>query len=100
VLHYAEDKTTCKSRLILSYFGETDTKIAGFVRIVYQKRRSRQHRNAGTKITALLKIQDLDSREIEKLSQSNSEAVIFALQNLMENETITLKPNNQYRLKQ
>ncbi len=101
VLHYADDKKTCKSRLILSYFGETHTTDCGICSYcLSKKKKPTDTETLAQKITALLKIRDLDSREIEKLSQSNSEAVIFALQNLMENETITLKPNNQYRLKQ
>jgi ATP-dependent DNA helicase RecQ len=40
VLHYAEDKTTCKSRLILLYFGKPIPRIVGFARIVYRKKRS------------------------------------------------------------
>lgn len=101
VLHYAGDKKTCKSRLILSYFGETHTTDCGICSYCLSKKKKPvDTETLAQKITALLKIQDLDSREIEKLSQSSSEAVIFALQNLMENETIILKPNNQYRLKQ
>lgn len=101
VLHYAEDQKTCKSRLILSYFGETDSKDCGICSYcLSKKKKPTDTESLAKKITALLKIQDLDSREIEKLSQSDSEAVIFALQNLMENETILLKPNNQYTLKQ
>lgn len=101
VLHYADDKKTCKSRLILSYFGETPTTDCGICSYCLSKKKKPvDTETLAQKITALLKIQDLDSREIEKLSQSSSEAVIFALQNLMENETIILKPNNQYRLKQ
>ena len=100
VLHYAEDKTTCKSRLILLYFGETDTKDCGICSYCLSKKKKPANTESlSQKITALLKIQDLDSREIEKLSQSVSEAVIFALQNLMENGSIFLKPNNQYTLK-
>lgn len=100
VLHYADDKKTCKSRLILSYFGETDTTDCGICSYCLSKKKKPVDiESLAQKITALLKIQDLDSREIEKLSQSDPEAVIFALQNLMEHETILLKPNNQYTLK-
>lgn len=100
VLHYADDKKTCKSRLILSYFGETDSKDCGICSYcLSKKKKPTDTESLAKKIIALLKIQDSDSREIEKLSQSDSEAVIFVLQNLMENETIILKPNNQYTLK-
>jgi ATP-dependent DNA helicase RecQ len=100
VLHYANDKKTCKSRLILDYFGETETKDCGICSYCLSKKKMPVDLEAlSKKIIGLLKIQDLDSREIEKLSQSNAEAVIFALQNLMENDAISLKPNNQYTLK-
>jgi ATP-dependent DNA helicase RecQ len=39
VLHYAEDKTTCKSRLILLYFGETDTKDCGICSYCLSKKK-------------------------------------------------------------
>lgn len=47
----------------------------------------------------LLKIQNLNSREIQKLTKNSEDAIIFALQNLLENNKIAVKPNNKYSLK-
>jgi len=99
VLHYVSDKKTCKSRLILAYFGEENSKDCGICSYCISKRKTPIDTNdISRKIIGLLTMQDLNSRELVKLSQSDSDAVIFALQTLMENDTIALKPNNQYTL--
>jgi len=41
----------------------------------------------------------LSSREIQKLTKNTEDDVIFALQTLLENDTISVKPNNKYSLK-
>jgi ATP-dependent DNA helicase RecQ len=41
----------------------------------------------------------LNSREIQKLTKNSEDEVIFALQNLLENNKIAVKPNNKYTLK-
>jgi ATP-dependent DNA helicase RecQ len=50
------------------------------------------------KIMELLKTQDLNSREIQNLTKINENDIIFALQTLLENNKISLKPNNKYSL--
>jgi ATP-dependent DNA helicase RecQ len=99
VLHYVSDKKTCKSRLILAYFGEEKSKDCGICSYCISKKKTPINSvDISQKIMGLLKMQDLNSRELVKLSQFDSDAVIFALQMLMENDTISLKPNNQYTL--
>jgi ATP-dependent DNA helicase RecQ len=51
------------------------------------------------KIIGLLEIQDLNSREIQKLTKNSEDTIIFALQDLLENGKIVVKPNNKYTLK-
>ena len=100
VLNYINEKKVCKSKLILGYFGEkaqTDCGICSYCI-------SKKTKSSGTslileKIINLLKTQDLNSREIQKLTKNTENEVIFALQNLLENNKIAVKPNNTYTLK-
>lgn len=100
VLQYINEKKVCKSKLILSYFGEkveTDCGICSYC--ISKKKKPTDHFLVSNKITELLEIQDLNSREIQKLSKYSEDDVIFALQNLLENNKIAVTPNNKYSLK-
>ena len=100
VLHYINEKKVCKSKLILEYFGEkaeTDCGICSYC--ISNKKKSGDSSLVSKKIIGLLKKQDLNSREIQKLSKNSEDEVIFALQNLLEHNKIAVKPNNKYTLK-
>lgn len=100
VLHYINEKKVCKSKLILDYFGEkaeTDCGICSYC--ISKKKKSSDGSLVSEKIIGLLKIQELNSREIQKLTKNSEDEVIFALQNLLENNKINIKPNNKYTLK-
>jgi len=100
VIHYANEKNICKSRLILAYFGEENSPDCGICSYCITKKNKKKESESSIneKIIGFLKMQDLNSRDIVKLSQYESDDVIFALQFLLEEETILLKPNNQYTL--
>jgi len=51
------------------------------------------------KIIALLQIEELNSRDIQKRTKMSKEAIIFALQELLENGTIQIGSTNLYSLK-
>ena len=100
VLNYINAKKVCKSKLILDYFGEKTQTDCGICSYCISKKT----KSSGTslileKIINLLKTQDLNSREIQKLTKNTENEVIFALQNLLENNKIAVKPNNTYTLK-
>jgi ATP-dependent DNA helicase RecQ len=100
VLHYINEKKVCKSKLILEYFGEkteTDCGICSYC--ISKKKKPSDHSSISEKIIGLLKIQELNSREIQKLTKNSEDEVIFALQTLLENNKIAVKPNNKYSLK-
>ncbi len=100
VLHYINEKKVCKSKLILDYFGEkaaADCEICSYC--ITHKKKSSDTSPLSKKIIDLLKKQELNSREIQKLTKNNEDDVIFALQNLLENNKIAVKPNNKYSLK-
>ena len=100
VLNYINEKNVCKSKLILDYFGEKATDDCGICSYCISKEtKSIDSSLISEKIIGLLKIQDMSSREIQKLTKNTEEAIIFALQNLLENNKIAIKPNNKYSLK-
>ena len=100
VLNYIDEKKVCKSKLILDYFGEkveTNCGICSYC--ISKKKKSSNGFLVSEKIIELLQNQDLNSREIQKLTKIGQDEVIFALQNLLEHNKITIKPNNKYSLK-
>ncbi len=100
VLNYVSDTKTCKSRLILTYFGETEIKDCGICSYCIAKPKSKiVSKVLDEKIMQLLKIQEMNSREIEKLTKSKTTDVIFAIQNLLEANLIKILSNNKYTIK-
>jgi ATP-dependent DNA helicase RecQ len=100
VLYYVREKNTCKSRLLLEYFGETKSSDCGICSYCISKtNQSKDTSNLPDKIIGYLQTQDLNSRDIQKLTQFPKDDVIFALQNLLENEVIIVKSNNLYSIK-
>lgn len=101
VLYYAGEKNTCKSRLLLRYFGEITQKDCGICSYCISKtpKEPKTGNSASIKILALLAQKDASSREIQMMTQLSKDTVIFALQQMLENDTIILHPNNLYSLK-
>ena len=99
VLHYIKEDAKCKSKLLLEYFGEVVTKDCGICSYCISKNNNKTDFVVLTeKIIGLLKIQDLNSRDIQKLSKYPKDDVIFVLQNLLENNTIKVQANNLYSI--
>ena len=100
VLHYIKEDKICKNKLLLSYFGETISKDCGVCSYCISKRKSKIDTSiVQEKIIGLLKIQEMDSREIQKLTKYPKDDVIFALQNLLESDSIIVQTNNTYSIK-
>ncbi|HSN47649.1 MAG TPA: RecQ family ATP-dependent DNA helicase, partial [Flavobacterium sp.] len=100
VLNYINEKNVCKSKLILDYFGEKAAADCGICSYCISKETKPYNGSLILeKIIGLLKVQDLTSREIQKLTKNTEDDVVFALQNLLENNKIAVKPNNKYSLK-
>ena len=92
IIRYANNTTTCRSRLLLYYFGESKTKSCGICdtcRTIKKK----QIREAKEAITALLK--DKGQIPIQSLNQIRmpSDIVDKALQMMMEEGTLYQKDN-------
>ena len=97
VIHYANTKNKCKNQLLLGYFGEITTVECGTCSYCLSKNHSQQKNDELAKtILLLLQKEDLNSREIEKRTQKSADAIIFALQLLLEQSKVTILPNNKY----
>lgn len=101
MLAYVGEKNKCRSKMILEYFGErteTNCGICSFC-IGSKIQTTEEKHSLSQKIVELLKTKDRNSREIQNLLSGSERDVIFALQELLENESVDIKPNNEYTLR-
>lgn len=100
VIAYVNDESNCKSKLILNYFEEQTNENCGIcsycISISNKDNLTEDLRN---QILTLLKTKALNSREIQIHIDKSSDAIIFALQHLLESGEIKITPNNRYTLK-
>jgi ATP-dependent DNA helicase RecQ len=100
VLYYVNNKSICKNKLVLSYFGEKKEEDCGVCSICIPKNKLNPNViTLAKKILDLLNQKDMNSREIEFVTKKPSKEIIFALQQLLENDLIAIKANNQYQIK-
>jgi len=100
VLHYIKEEKICKNKLILDYFGEMVIEDCGVCSYCISISNTKiDIQTLAEKITSLLQIQELNSRDLEKLTNYPKDDVIFALQSLLENDTIIIQPNNLYSIR-
>jgi ATP-dependent DNA helicase RecQ len=100
VLHYIKEDQTCKNRLILDYFGEkTESNCGVCSYCITKKGKITEADSIADKILSLLKSASLTSREIQNQIKLDTSDVIPALQELLENNYITIQPNNTYTLR-
>ena len=98
MLHFVSDNLSCKSVLISNYFGESKPKNCGICSYCNSKNKS-EPKTVLEQIQNLLYKGVLSSNEIENVLNFSSEEIIFALQNLLENDVIYLNSDNQYQIK-
>ncbi|WP_337967180.1 ATP-dependent DNA helicase RecQ [uncultured Flavobacterium sp.] len=100
VLHYIKENKTCKNRLVLDYFGEETNSNCGVCSYcITQKGKITEADSIADKILHLLKSAALTSREIQTQIKLDANDVVVVLQELLENNYITIQPNNKYTLK-
>jgi ATP-dependent DNA helicase RecQ len=86
--------------LILNYFGEKSEENCGICSYcIRQTKTEIKTEDISEIIIALLKIAPMNSREIQIHTKKATDAIIFALQQLLENEFIIILSNNKYTLK-
>lgn len=99
VLHYSNDKQNCKNRLILAYFGEKTKEDCGICSYCITKKKVPSNtQSLSDAILQLLETEELNSREIQERTQSDSATVIELLQDLLQQERIVIKANNKYTI--
>lgn len=100
VLHYINNKKVCKNKLILSYFGEEKQEDCGVCSFCISKNKPKSDVvTLAKQIISLLSENDMNSREIESMTKKSTEEIVFALRQLLENNLIIIKANNQYQIK-
>ncbi len=99
VLDYVNDTNHCKSRKILTYFGENDSVDCGICSFCITKPNKKADlKILSDKIIQLLTIKEMSSREIEKITKYSTTDVIVVIQNLIENNKIKVLASNKYKL--
>lgn len=99
VIEYCNEQKNCNNKILMRYFGEILKEDCGICSNCLNKNKKLENpKTVYEKIITLLMEQDLNSREIENLTKLPKDDVIFALQNMLENNIISLKANNLYTL--
>ena len=99
MLHYIENDTECRSIQLLAYFGETQKNKCGICDVcISENIDNTDVVHAKIKIIQLLKEQKANSREIQIRLKLSPQVVITALQELLEDNSITLNSINEYEL--
>ncbi len=99
VLDYVNEHKTCKSKLILEYFGEKTTTDCGICSYCITKKVKKPKNAIAQDILDLLKNEELSSRDIQTRTNNAADDVVHTLQELLEENHIIIKPNNKYTLK-
>lgn len=99
VLDYVKENKTCKNKLILDYFGEKTNTDCGICSYCITKKVKKPNNSITQDILDLLKAEELSSRDIQTRTNNSADDVVHALQELLEENHIIIKPNNKYTLK-
>lgn len=97
VVNYITNEDTCKNKLLLAYFDEITKEDCGICSYCFSKKKVNPIETT-LSISKLLEKEALSSREIENKLNISSEATIFAIQLLLENNRIKINSNNKYYL--
>ncbi len=97
VVNYITNEDTCKNRMLLAYFDEISKEDCGICSYCTSKKKVNPVEITQSVLQLLTK-SPLSSREIENQLHISSEATIFAIQLLLENNRIKINSNNQYYL--
>ncbi len=99
VLDYVADDVTCKTKLILRYFGESLKKDCGVCGVCLSKTpKTLNNISVAKEIVTLLRDQSLESRQIESLLRFEANDILMGLKDLLENNIIKINKNNTYSL--
>ncbi|WP_445715419.1 RecQ family ATP-dependent DNA helicase [Flavobacterium sp.] len=97
VVNYITNETTCKNKMLLAYFDEITKDDCGICSYCTSKKKVPPIEITQSVLQLIAK-SPLNSREIENQLHISTEATIFAIQLLLENNRIKINSNNQYYL--
>ena len=99
MLAYTNDAKICRSQQLLAYFGETNSTPCGICDVcIGQDHSNKRGHKTKQQILMLLSSGPYTSRKIQQLLGSESDMVLIALQELLEERSIKLDDKNQYYL--
>lgn len=94
VINYAADKKTCRSKLLLAYFGETGNDCG----ICSQCSSKKSSSDLTQPVLSALRNGPMTSRQLQATLDADENDLIFALRDLLQREAIAILPNNTYKL--
>jgi len=102
VINYVRNKSVCRSRHLLAYFGQKNTKNCGICDVcskANKKSRSYDHEQLSQNILTLLSSNDsLSSKEIISHFNLNSSDILSTLQLLLDSNKITITSQNKLEI--
>lgn len=100
VIKYVSDSKTCKSVLLLNYFGEKNAEKCGHCSTCKSlKSQTSVIDKLKDQIIFLLKENTLTSRELQQIVVEEDEPLVHAIRELLDEQKIILLPNNKLKLK-
>ncbi len=97
MLHYIENKTTCRSTFLLNYFGQQTTNACGKCDICKKNSTSKSMDSVlKSEVLTLLSAQKLSSRAIIVELNTEESLVLQTIQELLEDELIRINHKNEY----
>ena len=100
VIDYVKNDGICKSKKLLAYFEESNSKQCGICSSCLESKNSDLFSEKDTQIILnLLKIKALSSNKLEVISTFNRVKLTSLLTNLLEKELIEITEQNTYKLK-
>jgi ATP-dependent DNA helicase RecQ len=98
MLHYVKSKNTCRSKLLLRYFGEDLLKDCGHCDVCLQKKEGANRANVADQIKRVLLQKHATSKELEQLLDIDAPRLLSCLREMVEARQIKINMKNEYEL--
>ncbi len=101
ILSFINNKSTCRSKLLLNYFGEDKKEDCGTCDVCINNNltnSSPNYKKISKDIIQLLQSNKLSSREIIQLTPYSESNIIYTLQILLENGYLKINSKNEYEI--